>query len=90
MDYVKFVCFFPDGVHFASGSYDGAIRIWTLEDDTDDVIWHLRRDDGWVVGGDGELIMWIPLDLRSHLRLPNSPIILSSFNMKLHFASPET
>ena len=53
MDYVKFVCFFPDGVHFASGSYDGAIRIWTLEDDTNDVIWHLRRDDGWVVGGDG-------------------------------------
>ena len=89
MDDVKSVYFFPDGIHFASGSYDGTIRIWTLENDANDVIWNLRRD-GWVVGSNEELIMWIPLDLRSHLCLPNSPVVLSSFSMKLHFASPET
>ncbi|PAV17360.1 WD40 domain containing protein [Pyrrhoderma noxium] len=49
MDYVNSVCFFPDGIHFASGSRDGKIRIWTLEDDTDDVVWHLRHDDGSLV-----------------------------------------
>ncbi|PAV17364.1 WD40 domain containing protein [Pyrrhoderma noxium] len=86
MDDVNSICFFPDGIHFASGSEDGTIRIWTLEDDTNDVIWHLRRDDGWVVGQNGELIMWIPPDLRSHLCIMNNPTILNrSFIMKLHF-----
>ena len=85
MDNVNSICFFPDGIHFASGSFDGTIRIWTLEDDADDVIWHLRHD-GWVVGSNEELIMWIPRDLRSHLCIMNNPTILNrSFIMKLHF-----
>ena len=91
MDRVSSVCFFPDGIHFASGSNDGTIRIWTLEDDANDVIWHLQRDDGWVVGEDRELIMWIPPDLRTHLRgMGNTRILNRSFNMKLHFVTLET
>ncbi|PAV17371.1 nucleotide-binding-oligomerization-domain like receptor [Pyrrhoderma noxium] len=86
MDYVNSVCFFPDGIHFASGSNDGTIRIWTLEDDANDVIWHLRHEDGWVVSENGELIMWIPPDLRSHLCIMNNTRILNlPFHMKLHF-----
>ena len=91
MNDVKSVCFFPDGIHFASGSYDGTIRIWTLEDDANDVIWHFRHDNGWVVGENGELIMWIPPDLCTHLRgMGNTRILNRSFNMKLHFVTLET
>ena len=86
MDDVNSVCFFPDGIHFASGSFDGTIRIWTLEDDEDDVIWHLRHDDGWVVGSNEELIMWIPPDLRFYLcERSNTRILNLPFHMKLHF-----
>ncbi|PAV17375.1 WD40 domain containing protein [Pyrrhoderma noxium] len=86
MDNVNSVCFFPDSIHFASGSRDGAIRIWTLEDDASDVIRNLRRDNGWVVGENGELIMWIPHDLRSHLcERSNTRILNLPFHMKLHF-----
>ena len=82
---VESVCFFPDGRHFATGSFDGTIRIWTLDTILDGTNWELR-DDNWVVGENGKLMMWIPKNLHTHLYSPRIVRILSSsFRFKLHF-----
>ena len=82
---VESVCFFPDGRHFATGSFDGTIRIWTLDTILDGTNWELR-DDNWVVGENGKLMMWIPKNLHTHLYSPRIVSILSSsFRFKLHF-----
>ncbi|PAV22987.1 nucleotide-binding-oligomerization-domain like receptor [Pyrrhoderma noxium] len=81
------VCFFPDGRHFATGSIDGTIRIWTLDEIPIDSDWELR-DDNWVVGENGRLMMWIPTELRRHLCWPRNVSILNhSFLLKLHFGT---
>ena len=86
-DSITSVCFFPDGRHFATGSDDGTIRIWTLDEIPIDSDWELR-DDNWVVGENGKLIMWIPDDLHRHLCWPrNISILGSSFYLKLHFGT---
>ena len=82
---VNSVCFSPDGRHFATGSSDGIIRIWTLDENADDADWALR-DDGWMVSENGELIMWIPADLRRYACGYRSISILNrSFCLGLHF-----
>ena len=84
-DWVTFVCSFPDGRHFATGSKDGTIRIWTLDTIPNDTDWELRSDN-WVVGENGELMMWIPIDLHRHLcGHRNVSILNHSFYLKLHF-----
>ena len=84
-DWVTFVCSFPDGRHFATGSKDGTIRIWTLDTIPNDTDWELRNDN-WVVGENGELMMWIPTDLHRHLCGHRNVTILNhSFYLKLHF-----
>ena len=85
--WIKSVCFFPDGTRFATGSLDGTIRIWTLDEIPDGTNWELRHD-GWVVGKDGELMMWIPRDLRRYVcGRRNISMLNRSFYIKLHFGT---
>ena len=86
-DSIHTVCFFPDGRHFATGFIDGTIRIWTLDEIPIDSDWELRNDN-WVVGENGKLMMWIPKDLHTHLCRPRNVSILNdSFHLKLHFGT---
>ena len=83
---IESVCFFPDGRRFATGSYDGTIGIWTLGTPTD-TNWELR-DNGWVVGENGELMMWIPIDLRGDVCGHRNICMLNrSFYIKLDFGT---
>ena len=86
-DRINSVCFFPDETRFATGSFDGTIRIWTLDEIPIEINWQLRHD-GWVVGENGELMMWIPTDLRDRVRgHRNISILNRSFYVKLHFGT---
>ena len=81
------VSFFPNGSHFATGSSDGTIRIWSLIPIANDTNWELR-DDNWIVGENGKLMMWIPTDLHTHLYRPrNIGMLNRSFFIKLHFGT---
>ncbi|PAV22988.1 WD40 domain containing protein [Pyrrhoderma noxium] len=60
------IYFFPDGRQFVTGSKDEAIRTWTLHTILNDTNWELRNDN-WVVGENGRLMMWIPKDLHTPL-----------------------
>ena len=81
------VTYFPDGRRFATGSQERAIRIWSLDENPNDVAWRLK-DDNWVVGENGELMMWIPPELRYHLcAFKNVKILNVPFYLKLHFKS---
>ena len=87
IDWVTSVCFFLDERHFATGSWDGIIRIWSLDEIPIDSDWILR-DDNWVVGENGRLMMWIPDDLHTHLcRSRNVSMLNRSFYLKLHFGA---
>ncbi|PAV14664.1 nucleotide-binding-oligomerization-domain like receptor [Pyrrhoderma noxium] len=85
--WIKSVCFFPDGTRFAIGSSDGTTRIWTLDEIPNEINWELR-DDGWVVGENGELMMWIPTDLRRYVcRYRNISMLDRSFYIILNLIS---
>ena len=85
--WISSVCFFPDGTHFATGSFDGTIRIWTLDEIANEINWELR-DNGWVVGENGELMMWIPTDLRRYIcGHRNISMLNRSFYIKLDFGT---
>ena len=84
---INSVCFFPDGTRFATGSFDGTIRIWTLDEIPNEINWELK-DDGWVVSENGELMMWIPRDLRRYVcGHRNISMLNRSFYIKLHFGT---
>ena len=60
---VNSVCFLPGSGDFVSSSDDGTLRSWTLNDKPDDIEWQQRNKDGWVIGKNGELLIWLPPDL---------------------------
>ncbi|PAV14694.1 nucleotide-binding-oligomerization-domain like receptor [Pyrrhoderma noxium] len=85
--WINSVCFFPDGTRFATGSKDGTIRIWTLDEIANEINWELK-DDGWVVGDNGELMMWMPTDLRDPVcGHKNISMLNRSFYVKLNFGA---
>ena len=86
-NWVTSVCSFPGGRHFATGSGDGIIRIWTLDSIPNDINWELRKDN-WVVGENGEPMMWIHKDLHEYL-CPhrNIKVFNRSFYVKLHIGT---
>ena len=85
--FISSVCFFPNGRHFATGSVDGSIRIWTLDEIPIDSDWELRYDN-WVVGKNGKLMMWIPKKLLIHLYYTtNIHAFNRPFYLKLRFGT---
>ncbi|KAH9066743.1 hypothetical protein EDB87DRAFT_1587949 [Lactarius vividus] len=66
MDPVGSVAFSPDHQRITP-SERGSIRIPT--DFTDHTI---INDEGWICGGNGELLAWIPLIHRAHLHQPSN------------------
>ncbi|PAV14708.1 WD40 domain containing protein [Pyrrhoderma noxium] len=86
-NWINSVCFFPDGTRFATGCLDGTIRIWTLDEIANEINWELG-DDGWVVGDNGELMMWMPTDLRDPVcGHKNISMLNRSFYVKLNFGA---
>ena len=84
-DIIISVCFFPDGRRFATGSRDGTFRMWSLDTIPNDTNWKLR-DDNWVVGENGKLMMWIPKYFHRYLcGHRNISVFNRSFYLKLHF-----
>ena len=69
--FVSCVVFLPSSdsgyIKFASASSDGLIRIWSVDIDSKERIWNAPDDDGWVIGDDGNLLYWLPSDIRPSL-----------------------
>ena len=73
----------PKYIRLASASNDGLIRIWCLDLDSQETNWILK-DDGWLTENDGNLLSWVPSDLRSTLITgPCTRIFNSQFSTKL-------
>ena len=54
-------------IKFASASLDGLIRIWDVDVGLEERTWNTPNRDGWVIGNDGNLLSWIPSDIRPTL-----------------------
>lgn len=62
---VKSLQFSADGEWIVSSSQDATIRIWDATKFLSPA--PCLRDDGWLVGAEGDLLLWIPPDLRASL-----------------------
>src|SRR6266849_5432292 len=72
--WVNSVAFSPDGQHIVSGSNDQTIRVSNViigktetTNDVDFTDHSVINDAGWICGGKGELLMWIPSAHREYL-----------------------
>ena len=73
----------PKYIRLASVSNDGLIRIWCLDLSSQETTWNLQNN-GWLTGNDGNLLFWVPSDLRSTLTNgPCTRILNSHFSTKL-------
>ena len=73
----------PKSIRLASASSDGLIRIWCFDLDSQETNWILKND-GWLIGNDGNLLFWVPSDLRStFINGPCTHILNSQFSTKL-------
>ncbi|KAF8751543.1 WD domain, G-beta repeat [Rhizoctonia solani] len=68
------VAFSPDGKHIISGSDDGTVRVWNIgtaikmKDETARN-W-VAKEDGWVMGPESEVVLWLPPDLAPRFPVP--------------------
>ena len=51
-------------IRFASVSWDRLIRIWRVNINSRERIWNAPNNEGWVIGNDGNLLFWLPLNIR--------------------------
>ena len=51
-------------IRFASVSWDRLIRIWRVNINSKERIWNTPNNEGWVIGNDGNLLFWLPLNIR--------------------------
>ena len=84
---MNYITFLPSTdakyIRLASASNDGLIRIWCLDLSSKETTWILKND-GWLTGNDGNLLFWVPSDLRSTLTNgPCTRILNSQFSTKL-------
>ncbi|KAG6327757.1 hypothetical protein ID866_11332 [Astraeus odoratus] len=70
LDTVSVVAFSPGGEYIASGSHDGTISVWSSE-----IISQVLWDDGWIVGPEARLLLWIPMMYRDRLWFPRNTMV---------------
>ncbi|KAL5512554.1 hypothetical protein ACEPAG_3207 [Sanghuangporus baumii] len=88
------IAFCPDGKRLASGSWDGTIHVWEVNSSKlkpsayDVKHTNVSLHDGWALGPGGELLVWIPEDMRSTLHQTRSTIIMGQgFSTRLDLAN---
>jgi len=71
---VRAVLITPDGRSIVSGGDDGTVRFWDVEaaslpaaDDPFHALSCARRENGWLVGPSGELLLWVPQEYQDYL-----------------------
>ncbi|KAG8791540.1 hypothetical protein FRC12_008912 [Ceratobasidium sp. 428] len=76
MDRIESVAFSPNDMRIVSGSFDQVIRVW----DTTNVPVITGdcnvNDDGWMIGRDGRILLWVPNNLRTGLMRPQDPVVV--------------
>ncbi|PVF93217.1 WD40 repeat-like protein [Serendipita vermifera] len=86
-----------DGERVVSGSHDSTIRVWVLPKESEEQsplqVLHSTIDsapivDGWLLGPNSELLLWVPPALRDGLWRPsNTAVIGNVVTTKLDFSS---
>ncbi|MAG58062.1 MAG: hypothetical protein CMJ83_17385, partial [Planctomycetes bacterium] len=73
----------PDGIHVATGSHDGVVKLWSLNGDRPELLKDLRghrsiawcttfsNDGRWLFSGSGEVIRWDVEKRVESMRLPS-------------------
>ncbi|KAG6327596.1 hypothetical protein ID866_11493 [Astraeus odoratus] len=81
LDTVSSISFSPGGEYIASGSYDGTIYVWSSERDAV-VLWN----DGWIVGPEARLLLWIPMMYRDRLWFPWNTMVFPRDYIELNLS----
>ena len=90
---VNAVAFIPDGQSLVSVSDDSTIRVWdiaaapsrTLDGviDLATVAQSKGFKDGWLLGDNEELLLWVPEDYRANLQLPSCKLLIAEHRVEV-------